>query len=281
MNLRLSIESTRSSGVPVVFVHGFGHHRHVWSHVMQGLDARYRPIGFDLRGHGDSAWSVERHYAIADHASDITRVLDELGIDRAVVVAHSLGGLAAIEFAAAHPERLDALVLVDTGPRLEVAGLDQVARDQTMAPMAFESQKQFADWLSSTMPFTPASSLALLARHALVMRDDGALEVKLDPGLMDPEIDRSTLTKTTADIDAALAHVRCETLVVRGGRSALLSREAAAELAERKLARGRLVTLERAGHAVMLDDPDGLLRAIEDFLADPRVLDARDGRTAA
>ncbi len=266
MTLRLSIECPDRPGLPVLFVHGFAHHRCVWSQVTRRLDSSIRPIAFDLRGHGDSAWSPERRYAIEDHAGDIGRVLDEVDVERAVVVGHSLGGLASTLFAAANPERVAALALIDTGPHLSIAGVTQIARDSSQAPICFEDEAAYEAWLASTMPFASPESLKPLVERALVERSDGLFEPRLDPGILEPAIEGNDLENTAPTIEAALRAITCPTLLVRGGLSSLLSREVAHSVVDEFLADGHLVTLERAGHAVMLDDPIGLQRELRGFI---------------
>lgn len=267
MNAPLAIEARSGEGVPVLFIHGFSHHRHVWDELIDELPDAHRAITYDLRGHGDSPWSIERDYQVDDHAADVGRVLDQLSLERAILVGHSLGGLAAIRFAARHPDRVLALVLVDTGPRLSLAGVQQITSDGFEAPACFAHASEFEAWLEATMPFTPEAGIRLLAHHALVRRRDGALEPKLDPALLEAQVDADAMERIAREIESALAQIQCPTLLVRGGLSALLSEENAKRIVREQLAEGELVTLPEAGHAVMLDAPAALGAALEAFFA--------------
>ena len=100
------------TGDPVVLVHGLAGSRALWDRQIPALVAAgFRAIAVDLRGHGDSP-SPRKPWSIDDFARDLLRLVDDLGIQRAALVGHSLGGRAAFSFALAHPERLAALVAV-------------------------------------------------------------------------------------------------------------------------------------------------------------------------
>jgi pimeloyl-ACP methyl ester carboxylesterase len=98
----------------LVMVHGLATNMAFWYFAYgQPLSKRFRVTLFDLRGHGRSEMP-ERGYTPAEQASDLLGVLDALGIDRAHLMAHSFGGVVALEFACAHPERVSSLVLADS-----------------------------------------------------------------------------------------------------------------------------------------------------------------------
>lgn len=94
------------SGVPLVLLHGYcGSHRY-WDEVTPLLAERYRVITPDLRGHGDSPASEEGVYSMESLAENTLRLLDRLGIERAFLIGHSLGGYATLAFADQYPDRL-------------------------------------------------------------------------------------------------------------------------------------------------------------------------------
>jgi pimeloyl-ACP methyl ester carboxylesterase len=102
--------------VVVLAIHGITSNRMVWRSVVRDL-TRHSQIGVlapDLRGRGDNA-ALPGPYGIAAHVEDMIAVLDHAGVDRAVLVGHSMGAYAASRIAADHPERTAGLVLVDGG----------------------------------------------------------------------------------------------------------------------------------------------------------------------
>jgi pimeloyl-ACP methyl ester carboxylesterase len=262
----LAVDEWRPAGRPVLFVHGFAHNRHVWEGLAGHLAPGLRPIAFDLRGHGDSGWSIPGRYAMDDYASDLPVVLDGLGIERAVVVGHSLGGNAATLFAARQPRRVEALVLVDTGPSLSLGAMIHLARDVSGTLRSYASVDEFHQMLSGTYLQGDRERVRRLAESSLVQRLDGRFEPRLDPGILAGPTDAEAWLRLEQTLWEALDTIRCPALVVRGAVSAMLSEKVAREMSEVRLHDGALVTLARAGHALMLDDGPGLRRALESFV---------------
>lgn len=99
------------SGDPLVLLHGFSLDRRMWAPQMEALEAHFRVIRYDLRGHGQSL-------AIADSFSaheDLSMVLDAAGVERAALVGLSAGSQIAVDFTLTHPGRVRALVLAGPG----------------------------------------------------------------------------------------------------------------------------------------------------------------------
>ena len=102
------------SGPPVVLIHGMVNSSRHWERVALKLAERYTVIAPDLLGHGDSA-AVRGDYSLGAHAASIRDLLAVIGVDRATVVGHSLGGGVAMQFFYQFPQRVERLVLVSSG----------------------------------------------------------------------------------------------------------------------------------------------------------------------
>ena len=265
-SLPLVYSDPRERGTPILFVHGISHNRSVWEKLASELPDGFRPISVDLRGHGESPWSTEAKYDLRDYATDLPALLDVLEIDRAYVVAHSLGGNVATLFAAAHPERVLALVLVDTGPALDSTGTLHIADEIESALRSYASIAEFREELDLIHPNGDPEILDRLARASVVARMDGRLEPALDPGVLGAAVESTDLVLLERDLWSALGAVSSPVLVVRGGLSAILKEKVAKEMVDEVLADGRLLTLPEAGHAIMIDDGPGLAAAIRDFM---------------
>jgi pimeloyl-ACP methyl ester carboxylesterase len=109
----LAVDDGGRGGLPVVFVHSLAGNSTHWAAQLQHLRPGRRAIALDLRGHGRSAKPGNGDYSIAGMAADIGAVVDSLGLDRFVLVGHSMGGGVALVYAGAHPERVAGLLLVD------------------------------------------------------------------------------------------------------------------------------------------------------------------------
>src|SRR5437763_11809036 len=121
------------SGPPVVLIHGMINSSRHWEQVALRLADRHTVIAPDLIGHGDSA-TPRGDYSLGAHAASIRDLLAAIGIERATVVGHSLGGGVAMQFFWQFPQRVERLVLVSSGglgrdvsPMLRTAALPGVS----------------------------------------------------------------------------------------------------------------------------------------------------------
>jgi pimeloyl-ACP methyl ester carboxylesterase len=109
----LDYEVAGQGDPPIVFVHGLACHRGFWPEQMKYFSRRHRVLAMDLRGHGRSDAPNQR-YTMQGLADDVGWMCTQLGIQRPVVVGHSLGGLIALELGASRPDQVRAVVLVDS-----------------------------------------------------------------------------------------------------------------------------------------------------------------------
>ena len=100
-------------GTPVVLLHSLAAHRHWWDWTAPRWAAGRRVVALDFRGHGASAHAAPPAYTFDDYAGDVVGVLDALGIERARVIGHSMGGFVGALVAARAPARAEALVVAD------------------------------------------------------------------------------------------------------------------------------------------------------------------------
>lgn len=240
----------------VVLVHGLGYARWGWEPVTASLAERYRLVLLDNRGIGESD-APPGPYTTAELAGDVAAVLDDAGVDRAVLVATSLGGMIAQELAIGHPDRLDALVLVCTTP-----GGD----------LAFPFPEQTQRLLAELPDLDPREGLERAVRNAL--SDDAPDEL----------VDRIMAHRLAAPPDpvgwqaqaaAAGAHdagerlhlVTVPTLVVHGTEDVVVDPRNADVLAEH-LPAAAVVRIAGAGHLLFWERPAEFLGHLEDFLSE-------------
>jgi pimeloyl-ACP methyl ester carboxylesterase len=261
-------------GVPLLLLHGFGNEAHIWDDFAPLVAPHYRTLALDHRGHGRSDWDPDGHYDLDTLVDDVEAVTDALGIDRLVLVAHSLGGRVATLFGGRHPQRMAGLVLVDIGPEVDPRGSLRIRQDieSNMAPV-FASRDEYARALSLAYPAAQPAALARMAEHGLRARDDGRFELAMDPALRGPSAARGETEGAEAAEQAlrqrmwdALAALPCPTLVVRGAASDILSPETADRMVDDVLAHGRLAVVGQAGHSVMTDNPQGFNDAVCAFV---------------
>ncbi|MCC7363959.1 MAG: alpha/beta hydrolase [Dehalococcoidia bacterium] len=100
---------------PLLLIHGNRDHARSWDRVASALADRYCVYVPDLRGHGDSAWAIGGDYSIIDYALDIHALGEHINRAPYVVVAHSLGGSVALQYAGAFPEKVSKVVNIEGG----------------------------------------------------------------------------------------------------------------------------------------------------------------------
>jgi pimeloyl-ACP methyl ester carboxylesterase len=272
--LELHLLEWSRDGVPLLLLHGFGNDAHIWDDFAPAVAPYYRTLALDHRGHGDSAWDPERRYEHDVMVDDVEAVTKALGIERLVLLGHSLGGRIATLFAGRHPERMAGLVLVDIGPELDPRGVTRIRMEtESSVDPSFASVDEYARLLSLHYPAAQPAALARMARHGLRSREDGRLALKMDSALRGAfsraETPEQAAEREQAMIAAqwgALARVPCPTLVVRGAASDVFAADTADRMVDEVLQKGRLAVVAQAGHSVMTDNPDGFRDAVTSFV---------------
>ena len=110
---KIYIDDGGEGPLPVVFVHSLAGNTQQWSAQLSHIRTTRRAIALDLRGHGQSSSPENGDYAIDSMAQDVQTVVDQLGIERFILVGHSMGGSVAGAYAGVYPERVAGLLLVD------------------------------------------------------------------------------------------------------------------------------------------------------------------------
>jgi pimeloyl-ACP methyl ester carboxylesterase len=251
----------------VVLLHGGGLTAHTWDMAALLLRDRYHLLALDLRGHGDSDWSPD----VADDtnaamADDVAAFLGHLGRD-AILVGHSMGGMAAIRYAARRNERLRALVLVDIGPD----SLRDGPIDVEAGRRAIEVRDSIDAFLERALRYQPLRAPEALRYgliHSLKQIEDGRWTWKQDrrprPEL-DADAEKAARLRDCDELWAAIRAINTPTLVIRGEASRILT----AEQAERMTAAmtdARFVTVANSGHSVQSNNPAGFAQALDGFL---------------
>ncbi|GLR68260.1 peroxidase [Acidocella aquatica] len=248
----------------VLFLHGGGQTRQSWGKALEVAAERgYRAVSLDLRGHGESGWSDDGAYSMPRFADDVRNVIAALGRPP-VIVGASLGGLIGILIASVPSPEVRGLVLVDVAVRLETEGTREIGAFMQSAPDGFASLDDAADAVSAYLPHrTRPKDTSGLMRN-LRLRENGRLHWHWDPAFTryNPET-----AKLTANIFAqAAASLTVPVLLIRGGRSRVLSAEGVAEFRE-LVPHAEYVDVAGADHMVAGDANDSFNDAVLGFLA--------------
>jgi pimeloyl-ACP methyl ester carboxylesterase len=233
----------RGSGDAIVLLHGFPLTHEIWNAQADALAKTHRVVRPDLRGMGGST-PTHGPYLMESLAGDVAAMLDALGIERATIVGHSLGGYVALAFARMYVERVERLALF--GTRL---GEDTPERAQFRETLAsqIEAAASIEPAVEAFLPqlLAPAANRDLRARVAAIVRQNGPIGAA---AMLRGMAVRSSSEDIAGDIDVP-------TIVVAGAYDPFLPpAEAAASAAA--FPRCRLVTCERSGHLPMLEEPE-------------------------
>jgi len=259
-------------GVPLVFVHGYGNDLHVWDEICPSFASHYRTLALTLRGHGDSDRDPEARYDHGSMARDLEAALDAAGCERVVIVGHSMGARVAMRFAGDHPERMAGFAIVDSAPSLDARGVTRIRLEARSGPVSFEFVEEYARLLTEHYPVTKPATLRTLASHWLREGPDGRFSMKLDPKLRsgardaDPDEMRKAMAEEEKLLWSALESLPCPALVVRGAASDVFDPDTADRMVDEVLPDARLAVVPRSGHSVMLDNPEGFVEVLSDFV---------------
>jgi pimeloyl-ACP methyl ester carboxylesterase len=260
------LEWGRPGALPVICVHGYTSSAEAFNAVARRLEDRAHLIAMDVRGHGESAWSPDGAYQYADQMSDLAALVDQLGVDRFVLIGTSMGGVIAMVYAAQHAARLRGLVLNDIGPEVE-AGSSRITGLVRSRPSDFASLDEAMEYRRETSPIAaarPIEDQEETARGVLRERPDGRWAWKMDPAYIEQRITRGAPARPP--LWPALETLPCPTLVVWGTDSDVLSEAQARRMVE-TLSKGKLVAVPGVGHAPTLVEP-AVLGALDRFLAE-------------
>jgi esterase len=247
---------------PILFLHGGGINAHTWDVVCLTLRERYHCIALDQRGHGDSEWSPAIDYGVATQVGDVEGFIEKLGLANPVLVGQSMGGLNSIAYSIRHSAKMKGLVVVDVGPEINSAGTQRI-REFSSTP-ELESLEAF---LERAVKFNPIRDPRVLRRslfYNLRQLPTGKWSLKHDQRRASDDSWRIAAEQRER-ILRDVSKISCPTLIVRGGKSDVLSDDAAERLAH-TLPHARWVRVENAGHNVQGDNPSGLLDAMNPFL---------------
>src|ERR1043166_2324789 len=163
---------------PMLLLHGGAQTAHSWDEVAPDLARDHHVLALDQRGHGDSDWSPDGRYRREDFVADVRAFLADRGWGAPTVMAVSLGGLNSIAFAAAHPERLRSLVVVDVAPTVNRAGGQAIAAQ--LAPREFAPFEEAVSRAQAFNPLRSAANIRERLRHALRETPEGRWTYKFD-----------------------------------------------------------------------------------------------------
>ena len=262
--LRVAGDSWGDPSAPmVVLQHGGGQTRHAWKRTGEVLgDAGYYTVAFDARGHGDSDWAADGNYSQNAMVEDLLHVLAALRGHRPVLVGTSMGGGTSLVATGEHLVDATALVLVDSAPRVEAKGVQNIQAFMKRNPEGFGSLEEVADAIASYQPHRERPKhLQGLAKNVR-LGTDGRCHWHWDPRFLHTHRD---LEGRRTRLESCARALTIPTLLVRGGISDVLTDDGVQQF--RELApNSEYVNITSAGHMIAGDRNDTFGKAVVEFL---------------
>lgn len=270
-----------AAGEPVLMLHGFTASSDDWLLAIDRISPDYRIVAPDLVGFGRSALPAAP-YSLAYYTEFIGGLLDALGIERAHLVGHSMGGKLAVHFALQHPERVSRLALVgsDGFAPVPIWGRVSLSEATIRALVRLSGWKPLFRQLLRRAVYDPACVAVVneqrIQRAMVYVSDPGHVDVLVALSRNYRQFD----LQLTGALDR-LQELRMPILLLWGAHDRVFPPRVAARAAT-LLPTAEYVVLPRSGHLPMLERPDTFAHALLAFLRDARPAhrgrDARAGR---
>ena len=232
------------TGPTILLTHGYSATSQMWKGQIEALSKDHRLVTWDMRGHGQSDSPDDPAlYSEPATVADMAALLDEVGAKTAIVGGLSLGGYMSLAFHRAHPERVEALLIIDTGPGYK----NDEARDGWNRTSLKTAERYETE------------GLAVLERGSAERRQ---AQHKSAKGLALAA--RGMLTQRDAGVITSLPDIRVPSIVVVGSEDAPFL--AASDYMASKIPGAQKAVIEGAGHAANIDKPEAFNAALAGFL---------------
>ena len=253
----------------LVCVHGLTRCGRDFDFLAQSLAGEYRVVCPDVVGRGMSDWLRDpQHYAIHQYAQDMVALLARLDVESIDWLGTSMGGMIGMALAAQPQSPIRRLILNDVGPVIAAGALARIG-EYLATPPDFASPVEAEGYIRLiAAPFGQLTDdqWRHLTAHVIKSGPAGRYQLRYDPGIATPFAQAAASQGDGKDIELWPLYdaIHCPTLVIRGERSDLLSRESVAQM-EARGPKARSVEIPDVGHAPMFLD-DAQVGVVHDFL---------------
>lgn len=246
------VERGAPAGVPVIFLHGLSDSWHSFERVLPFLPESMRAIALTQRGHGDAS-RPQTGYDPQTMAEDVARFMDELAIESAVIVGHSLGAVVVQDFALRHPRRTRGVALLSAFASFRDNPVAQELWESTISELKDPVDPHFVrDFQQSTIHQpVPQAFLETIVKESMKLP---------------AHVWRSTVgTFLNYDFSGELDNITAPVLIVWGDRDAVCS-PADREVLAAAIPSSRVVVYEGVGHAVHWEVPERVASDLAAFV---------------
>lgn len=261
---------------PLLLVHGGRDHARSWDPVARALRDEYRVIAPDLRGHGDSDWSIGGQYTLPEYVLDVARLIEVLDLAPLRIVAHSMGAAVSLFYAGVYPENVHKLVAVegmkipDVVQRKMDRPLHETMRDwvdgvrdlSRRHPRRYATIEDAVKRMQEENPHLSGELARHLTVHGAARNEDGTFSWKFDNGarpIFPQRLDEGARS-------GLWRRITCPTLLVHGTES--WHGDPREDGRAEHIPHAEVAAFDDAGHWVHHDRFEGFLERTRAFLRD-------------
>ena len=271
--IQIQLAVLEGKGKQILCIHGLTANFRFWDCLASALSPQYRVIGMDLRGRGLSD-KPNTGYSIEHHCKDILALMNDQGLERPVLMGHSLGAFISLVFAAKHPQRVDRLILVDGGGKLSETQMSKVFAgikpSLDRLGKTFPSFKDYISQMKQAPYLQPWNSYMETYFHYEVEKVKGGLRSRVHPKHIEEE------AKNLGKVDSKQFYkkVTSPTLILRATKGLLAKDDLVlpkdvVERMVRGIPNAKKVDLKGTNHYSILLQPNPVRdQAILDFLSE-------------
>ena len=248
---------------PMVLLHGFMAHAHVWDDFASTFRSHYHMIALDQRGHGESQCSKGIAYTLDDHFSDIASFVEKLGLNNLILVGHSMGGRNALFFAACASHGPERLILVDSRPDDTLQASQALRQLLVTFPLQARSLDVVVRAIRSLYPYLSKDSCLHIASYGYQQQQDGTFVPRFDTRM---SLQSEREGYATEDLWPYIKNITCPALIVRGKESSFVFRNVA-ESMRKQIPKAELREIPKSTHMPVQENPAAFNKVITDFLS--------------
>ncbi|MEO1028847.1 MAG: alpha/beta hydrolase [Pseudomonadota bacterium] len=272
------VEWGEPDAYPVFLVHGGRDQKRSWDWVARALvDAGFRVIAHDLRGHGTSEQVSDGDYGVMEHVYDFASLVDHIGVDEFHLLGHSLGGNITLRYTGLFPDRVTKLISIEgLGPSPKMIAERKAQRIDDRLRQWIEQRRSMSDRtprqmpsfevalerMVSAHPYLTAEQAEHLTRFGLRETPEGYVEWAYDPAGMG----RSPSDISQEDFEHLWRQITCPTWLVYGGDS--WASDPSKDGRAAHFQNAEVTVIDGAGHWLHHDHFDEFTKGLLAFLAD-------------
>ncbi len=243
------------SGKPLIIVHGLFGSVVNWKTFGMRLAQEWSVFALDLRNHGDSPHHAQLNYTVL--REDLEAFMAQQGIEKAILLGHSLGGKVVMTFADRFPQKAERLIVLDIAPRPYPTGHRDLLR--AMIDLDLQRVKSRKEALEGLAAAIPSLAVRQFLLKNLARGGDGRYRWKINLDAIHKHLDELSEGPRLQN------RYLNPTLFIRGGASTYITAEDV-DLIPKYYPNARVVTIEGAGHWLHADAREKTLQTIHDFL---------------